>query len=207
MKIIEGIKHKGNPYCIPDCTRDDFPEFLREMGYKVGAEIGVYRGLYSRQLLAEGLKLYLIDPWLPYDDYISAGGNNPVMMNTVYQDTLNNIKEFTNYEIIKKTSMDALKDIPDGSLDFVYIDANHGFKYIAEDLYEWEKKARRGGVVSGHDYFNRLFSSRNEAIQVGVVVDAYVSLKELKSWYLIGEKPAKDGEKADRYRTWFWIKK
>ncbi len=48
--------------------------------------------------------------------------------------------------------MDALEDFEDNSLDFVYIDGDHNFKHISEDIYEWTKKVRSGGIVSGHDY-------------------------------------------------------
>ena len=42
MNINDGIKHKGKPYFIPDCSRDDLPKFFKERGFKVGAEIGSY---------------------------------------------------------------------------------------------------------------------------------------------------------------------
>jgi len=64
MKLIDGIKLKGKPAEIPDCTRDDLPQFFVDMGFKVGAEIGVARGKYSEKFCKVGLKLYSIDPWL-----------------------------------------------------------------------------------------------------------------------------------------------
>jgi hypothetical protein len=39
--------------------------------------------------------------------------------------------------------MDALNDFEDDSLDFVYIDGNHEFPYVAEDLFHWSKKVRK----------------------------------------------------------------
>jgi predicted O-methyltransferase YrrM len=51
-------------------------------------------------------------------------------------------------------SMDAVDDIPDNSLDFVFIDANHAFDYVMLDLIYWTKKVRPGGIVSGDDYFH-----------------------------------------------------
>jgi hypothetical protein len=56
MKIIEGIKLKGRPAEIPDCGRRQLPEFLKEMGYRVGVEIGVQRGSFSVRLLRAGLE-------------------------------------------------------------------------------------------------------------------------------------------------------
>ena len=56
MQILDGLKLKGTPAEIPDCGRDDLPQFFVEMGYKVGAEIGVLRGEYSEKLCKAGLK-------------------------------------------------------------------------------------------------------------------------------------------------------
>jgi predicted O-methyltransferase YrrM len=71
--------------------------------------------------------------------------------------------------------MDAVKDFADGSLDFVYIDGHHGFKYVAEDIWEWHKKVRKGGIVAGHDYFTLNKDPRHPYCNhVKEVVDAYV---------------------------------
>lgn len=50
--------------------------------------------------------------------------------------------------------MDAVRWFDDNTLDFVFIDANHDYKHFAEDLREWHKKVKPGGIVSGHDWVN-----------------------------------------------------
>ncbi|NIV98148.1 class I SAM-dependent methyltransferase, partial [Candidatus Saccharibacteria bacterium] len=57
-----------------------------------------------------------------------------------------------NVEFIKKTSMEAVKQFEDYSLDFVYIDAAHDFNNIMLDLIKWVPKVKIGGAVCGHDY-------------------------------------------------------
>ena len=52
------------------------------------------------------------------------------------------------------TSLEAAKLIPDGSLDFVYIDANHRYFEVSQDIRAWLPKVRPGGVLCGHDYFS-----------------------------------------------------
>ena len=93
--------------------------------------------------------------------------------------------------------MDALGDIPDGSLDFVYIDGDHNFRHVAEDIFEWSKMVRSGGVVSGHDYWNTPPFARNTICQVKAVVDAYVKLFEIDLQVI----------KGDKFPSWLWIKK
>jgi len=59
-----------------------------------------------------------------------------------------------NVQIVNEWSMKAVKRFADESLDFIYIDANHSYGYVKEDIREWSKKVKKGGVVSGHDYVN-----------------------------------------------------
>ena len=68
QNITEGIKKEGK-HLIKDCGRDDLPKFLKSAGYNVGAEIGVYKGEYTKKFLDEGLRMYAIDPWIAYAEY------------------------------------------------------------------------------------------------------------------------------------------
>jgi hypothetical protein len=132
-------------------SRNELPFFLKERGYRVGAEIGVYKGEFTEKLCQVGLKVYAVDPWITYKNY----RKHPQELDyeEMYQNTVARMAGH-DCTIIRKTSLEALDDIPDGSLDFVYIDGNHAFPYISQDIYEWNRKVRVGGVISGHDYFN-----------------------------------------------------
>src|SRR3989344_6041187 len=138
MELSEAIKLKGRPFEIPDASRDDLLQFFVDMGYKTGAEIGVYKGEFSEKLCRTGLKLYAIDPWRIYKDYGNPRGQK--RLDFQYENTKRVLSSYPNCTIVRKTSMEAVEDFEDESLDFVYIDANHEFRYIAEDLVEWTKK-------------------------------------------------------------------
>jgi len=56
-KISEGLKLKGKWVEIPDCSRDDLPEFFKELGFEVGVEIGTYKGEYAEVLAKSGLRI------------------------------------------------------------------------------------------------------------------------------------------------------
>ncbi len=47
---------------VPDCSRNELPQFLKTMGCKTGAEIGVYRGEFTERFCKAGLKIFGIDP-------------------------------------------------------------------------------------------------------------------------------------------------
>ena len=62
-------------------------------------------------------------------------------------------KDIPNIIKIKKKSVDAAKDFEDGSLDAVYIDAEHDEDSVREDIRAWRPKIKPGGLLSGHDYW------------------------------------------------------
>ena len=205
MKLIEAIKEKGTPFVVPDCSRDELPKFFKEMGFGVGAEIGSYKGAFTEKFCKEGLKMYAVDPWMAYQ------GAGRTQEEQARQDFLygHAKRVLAPYDcaIIRKTSVDALNDFKDGSLDFVYIDGDHEFSHIASDLVGWSKKVKKGGIVSGHDYFCTDPWARNTVIHVGPVVDAYTKVFGIKNFYTFGRsKPLEEEAKDDKYLSWMWIK-
>lgn len=205
MKIIDGLKHKGSPFIIPKSSRNDLPDFFKEMGYKVGAEIGVYKGWFSRKLCQAGLRVYAIDYWTPYSDFDRMEDARIERQEYLYHRAWQLLSRYPNAVVIRKTSMEALKDFADESLDFVYIDSNHILKYVIEDIDGWSKKIRKGGVVSGHDYLHpdefseRLRKAAWRNTHVKFAVDAYIQTYQIKNWYVVGKG-------SDRCPSWFWIK-
>ena len=133
----------------------------------------------------EDLNLIGIDPWTKYSNWTQE------KMDQRYQATLDRLKPYPNIKIIRKTSMDAVRDIKDGSLDFVYIDGFHDFDWIMSDLIFWSPKVRSGGIVAGHDYY--------PFYRAGIMtaVDAYVKGHNINTWYVTREPEP----------TFFWVKK
>ncbi len=142
-------------------TRSDLAKHFAELGFKVGAEIGVLSGSYSAELCKQNpdLKLYCVDTWdltpSRYEGYRERK----------YQQAVDTLKPY-NCELVKAASLDAVKDFEDQSLDFVYIDANHTFDHIMRDLIEWSYKVKKGGIVSGHDYGNSRNCGVKDAVDV-----------------------------------------
>ena len=206
MKLIDGLTLKGTPANIPDCNREDLPGFFKEMGYKVGVEIGVYKGWYTRKFCEAGLKMFGVDPWMVSKEYHEKQGQG--RQDFLYDHASRYMADY-DCELIRKTSMDAVKDFEDESIDFVYIDGHHGFKYVTEDIYEWSKKVKKGGIVSGHDYalsthsfdFNNPF-----VLQVPYVLPAYTEAFRINTWFVLGSGRKIKGEKRDTFRSWMWIK-
>jgi len=205
MKLLDGIKQKGKPFVIPDSSRNDLPQLFVDMGYEVGAEIGVYKGEFTKKLCKAGLEMYAVDPWMGF----AGQGRTQQVQSTqdgYYEDAKKALTPFEKCTIIRKTSMEALTCFKDRSLDFVYIDGDHNFRHAASDIYEWAKKVKIGGIVAGHDYFCTPPFARNVVCQVKPVVDAYVKTFEIKNFYLCGGIDGVKRGDPDQYHSWFFIR-
>ena len=170
-------------------------EFLKELNYKVGAEIGTDLGLFAETLCQSNpeMKLYCIDPWRAYDKYEDM--KDQVRLNQNYFETQKRLAPY-NCEILRESSTGALKHFPQRSLDFVYIDGNHAYEYVLEDLNGWSKVVKEGGIISGHDY--RSDVSSHGKWDVTKAVKEYMAAHDIKTLYLF----------VRRYdSSWFFINK
>jgi hypothetical protein len=139
---------------VGDKTREEvLPRILSENKLNgKGVEIGVFKGQFSKHILEnwDG-KLYLIDPWRGVENYIDSSNhlNHP----TAYLDAMKSIEGFEDRAImIRCLSTQAVELFEDESLDFVYIDGNHAYDYVKEDMELWFPKLKKGGLFAGHDY-------------------------------------------------------
>jgi hypothetical protein len=137
-------------------------KFLPEESF--GAEIGVHLGDFSREIIdiVRPKKLFLIDPW-QYEsssEYKQAwyGGLAKGKQHEIDQ-RYNHVKNLFTKEItagqvtvLRKKSDIALAGLTNNSLDWVYIDGNHLYKFVATDLELSLAKVKPGGLITGDDY-------------------------------------------------------
>jgi hypothetical protein len=153
-KIISIIKNniKIEKIKINSSREEVIPNLLNSLDLKIGVEIGVFKGKFSKIILNKwNGKLYLIDSWklLNKDEY------NDISNNSNYSDTIKNIKGFENRSfMIRGLSEEIVDMFSDNSLDFIYIDANHKYESIKNDMNLWWPKLKIGGLFSGHDYLD-----------------------------------------------------
>jgi hypothetical protein len=182
------------PVFIPTGVRADLAKLYGELGFKVGAEIGVERGVYAEQICqaTPGVKLYCIDCWQIYNGCPEY--DQQTRLDAYYQEAKTRLAPY-NCEFIKKYSLDAVGDFPPESLDFVYIDANHKFDYVMSDIIFWSKIVKPGGIVSGHDYHKSRDPRAN--FQVIEAVNVYANVHQIKSWFVLNNEGC---------ASWFWVK-
>lgn len=155
--------------------RTQFPELLEHLGLKGDAvEIGVAEGRNAAVLIASHVieKLYLIDNWSWLDQ--SGDGSHP----QAWHD--NNLKEVheriepfkEKAVVLKGMSATMIKQIPDDSLIFSYIDGDHSFSGCFSDLLNVYSKVKSGGVIALHDYENLSYGV-NKAVRKFLVENNY----------------------------------
>jgi hypothetical protein len=188
------------PVVIKGAIRADLPALFHSRGYTKGAEIGVYRGEYSETLCQgiPGLELLCVDPWMPYINE-RTGKKTFFSAKPAYDIAKERLATF-NCHLMRKTSAEAAKEIPDKSLDFVYIDANHWFEYVVMDMMLWTPKIRSGGILAGHDYTERL----EEDNCVYVAVKGWAYSHNIVPWYVLGRPKTRRSEPKDPIRSWMW---
>lgn len=152
-------------------NRTDLARYFASLGFTRGVEVGLCHGRYSRILYENipGLELIGIDNYRPY------GGHGINRIQSTHDANLltarNALKEFPTFVLVVGSAHNASKWIADESLDFVFIDSNHSYEAVKQDINDWTPKVRKGGIVSGHDYYNGKWN------KMGVIqaVDEYVA--------------------------------
>lgn len=195
---------KQQPVEIPNADRIVLAKLFATLGFKAGAEIGVERGYYSEILagLNPDLHLFAIDGWEAYHGY--RDHSTQATMDALFAEAQKRLSAYPNVEIIKKFSMDALDDIEDESLDFVYIDANHEFQNVVNDICEWQYKVKVGGIIAGHDYIKR--KDNGYLMHVPMALHGFVEAYGIKPLFVLGTKEKKEGVLRDDVRSWFYVK-
>lgn len=178
-------------------NREALAKHFAELGFNVGAEVGVCYGAYTEKLYNNipGLLLFAVDSW----DNVETRHREKVHGRNVewfFRNRLANWRPI----VIKKTSVEAAKFIADGSLDFVYIDAAHDYENVKADINAWAPKVRKGGIVSGDDYY--VFPHGNDGVIKAV--DEYV--KEHDIDLQVTEWDNNNPERDERQPAFWWVK-
>ena len=135
--------------------------FLKERGYKIGCEIGIFTGGHAEFILANSTveKLYCIDPYITPRDVlknVTDGFNKSYWQacwDTMYYYAVDKLSAFGDRaQFIRLPAEQAVIMIADYSLDFVFIDGDHSYAAVLSDCTNYYDKVRSGGMISGDDY-------------------------------------------------------
>jgi len=113
-------------------------------------EIGSFKGRSSAFMATEianskkSIKFDCVDTWAWSPEY---------QVNQMFDEFKQNMSPVNGFYTAKRmTSVDAAATYPDNSLDFVFIDADHNYEPVLQDITAWLPKVKVGGILGGHDY-------------------------------------------------------
>jgi FkbM family methyltransferase len=166
-------------------TRNDLIRLFKGIGVEVGVEQGDFSELICRREKVK--KLYSIDAWKAYKGY--RDHTSQKKLDRFYEISQKKLEPYSKCFIMRQFSLEAVKNFMDEFLDFVYLDANHGYQYVYQDLSAWSKKVKKGGIVSGHDYIKR--KGQDQYYAVIPAVNDFVRKNKIKELVIYrGDSPA-----------------
>ncbi len=145
----------------------------------VCAEIGVHEGDFSRHILdtVEPEKLHLIDPWRQGEGLFGKqAAHEQAIVEERYEQVRGRFAEEIRagrVHIHRALSGEAADDFRDAYFDWVYVDGNHLYEFVKQDLELYYPKIKDGGYLAGDDYGNRGYWDNG----VQKAVDEFVSLR------------------------------
>lgn len=174
-------------------------QLLKNVKNPVVVEVGVYLAEYGCAALdiIPDLTWYGVDPYIPYEGgHLFRGVRKKYTSirywNHFYKETvLPRISKYgLRFKLIRETSEIGISSIPEG-VDFIFIDGHHNYEFVKMDLLLYEKKLKKGGIMSGHDYTHRTFPGVRKA------VDEYAQKNNIEI----------NQEFFDPAGIWWWRKK
>ena len=128
----------------------------------VCAEIGVFRGHFSRAILryTRPQELHLVDPWWEmygdrFPDWGTYTDHGRLRTRHAYAETLKIVARYgknTNCEVHVGQSFDVLERFPDAYFDWVYLDSSHQYEETMHELEVLSRKVKPGRLITGDDF-------------------------------------------------------
>lgn len=184
-------------------TRSGLYRYFAELGFKTGCEVGVQRGRNAKIMFdnISGLELFLVDA---YADHPSNRRKWGEKAHRKFKRMAKKRLESNNVHWLEGFSENVVHEVPDGLLDFVYIDGEHTYDFVMLDIILWSRKVRRGGIISGHDFEFRDRKLKNNA-KVAEAVTDYTGRYRISPVYItdksVNELP------GDKNPSWYFFKR
>lgn len=127
-------------------------------------EIGSYMGESTLMFASSGLfnQIYAIDPFVIDEEFSNdtlrkdkkyTGYDSFDISIFVEKEFKTNTRYFDNITLVKEYSFNCADSFVNNTVDFIYLDGEHTYEALKQDLELFLPKLKVGGVISGHDYY------------------------------------------------------
>jgi cephalosporin hydroxylase len=124
----------------------------------IGAEIGIFMGVFASSVVNKVKpKMYhMIDPWKYRKNWAKYDYKGKPLLSqedveVIYQDICRKFDR-PNVKIHRDYSYNVVNEFEDEYFDFLYIDGNHNYHAVLQDLTLYYPKIKVGGVIAGDDW-------------------------------------------------------
>ena len=137
-------------------------KIINDKGYRKIAEIGVWKGRFMNGILwvcPHVTEYWGIDSWCDLHDPDYNEPNMAKMTDDEWLETYlfvcHGLKAYPQLKLVRADATKVAQLFPNGYFDVVFIDADHAYEAVKNDIEVWTPKVRKGGIISGHDHFKR----------------------------------------------------
>ena len=135
-----------------------YSEMVGKFNNAVFVEIGTWKGK-SAMYMAEqikgskkNIKFYTIDIYM-YTEEHNRRGVRFAENTSFFDEVAKNLEPLKDYvTMLQGRSQDLYTQFEDNSIDFIFMDGNHDYEDVKEDIRKWFPKVKKGGYIGGHDY-------------------------------------------------------
>jgi hypothetical protein len=150
---------------------DVLAEIILDNEYERIAEIGVWKSHTVQKILSSAAEKIIkeywgVDWWLRPTDPIYGHYHTRTQekWDQLYLKACKLMHYFPQFRVLRASSLEAAKIFPEKYFDLVFIDSDHFYEPLKQDIESWLPLIRKGGMLSGHDYGNRRFPGCTKAV-------------------------------------------
>ncbi len=162
-------------------------KLIEKYNCKIGYEIGVSGGHTYSHILSSCKDLkewHGVDIWKPSEGYEVRPNGVKWDHEANYNKVVAFAEKYKNKAFLHRlTSEEASSEIEDESIDIVFIDADHSYEGVRDDIMYWAPKVKSGGIVCGHDYDVPRFPGVRKAV-LEFFEEKYVQVVSDNVWWI-----------------------
>ena len=171
-----------------------YPQFIKvidRFNLKVGVEVGVAFGGHAEAILdnTQVQRLVGIDPYQHQQNYDDMLNLPQEQFEHLFWYAMGRLSRFgERYTHVRLSSQEAAGNL-EGFADFVYLDANHSYEAVKQDLASWLPRIRPGGIIAGHDFSLEFPGVRQAVEELAHQLKLHVTVEQASVWW--GQLPSR----------------
>lgn len=121
-------------------------------------EVGSWKGRSTNAICSalakkQGAELFAVDTW-EGDSQICADYDvkDALEQDLIYKEFCENMAGYDFLKVVRADSVKAAEQFEDNSIDWIFIDGDHSYDAVCNDVKAWFPKIKDGGVIAGHDH-------------------------------------------------------